>query len=1460
MVACCLCVSAIAAEHDYYKYLRYPKELAAEVGRDQVEQEGGPNAIGYKRRTVNWWPRQGQDIVDIPDGAPLRTWTRNKGKSDKEALAGVSRSWTTSDDDTFKAHLIGFRGFGIETHDPRMNYTLTPAAVLRMENGERRAVLAYPPFHMMVSQDDHDFIHTVWQKEWKKLQATQSTDEYAPSKYRVKPDSLVLETKHYTFVSAPGTQHKSLWWMRPHELEKQNIFRQGTMEFAENLWTHVEAAGTSMPCWRRKDPWKKYNVLINLSVDGGYAGGGIGACDLRDAAGGPRGIGISHEFYHGQSMGGWSAGHFVESFCHGGRHFNLPGELMMFSHNFCYPWRNVNCTQYQSPLWYFALGDSPNWGYGIQSVGASLAAAVEPTPYHTMARLGQKRGLWKNGIKGFGDFFGEYAARMVTCDFVMQYAIRSKYGMPEISLLQTVYGQKDRYRIPNSEAPRMYGFNIVRLVPSAGSEEITVDFRGIESPETHADWRACIVAVDGDGRPRYSPLWNKGEMRFRLKPTDKHVWLSVAATPWALPRSDGTHSSREGCTIWLAGVHAPRFPWEVTLAGCKPGSPHRRQGDVINLDELYALNNGNKYVSYPIKSEVPIPLTDMQGPLAQEKLTDVLRRIAAAENAHKEKTESGEYDPDNWWEKRKVVIFKELTRRVKFLQRNAKGHRHPNGGGFVSDSARVAKTAYLGPNAMVLDGARVEGNACIHQYAVVHGPKTVIRGNAKIGGKAWVFGDVTVGGNARIIESASVTTIGRAPIGRSRASYPEGQGEISGNVVLKGEHFLRLCKATGQVLTGDLVMDYTPGTSGNVSYFELIPGIANLESGLFKHGRIYGRQRLGGGTDAAGLYANWQFNQPKTTLLEDSYVNNNGILHGGPKFDGTTEPKCIVFSGKDQYAEAPPSVADFGELTIEMRINRSSDKGGRLFDFGTSDTECFYLEVEDTTGKPALTALHDGKRLRVAASESVPVDKWVRLRVEMDGAAASIYIAGKQVAKTAFAFRPREVFIADHPEGNFIACSRNRDQFFKGRLDHFRIYRRVLDDFDAIGPPPFSLTQMQEWSEADQDRADAWEGRKRVLMASLNRGRYGQISEEIKRLNTRRSELYKATPRAQLEKRARDTQQLKRTLDQKIRNAFRSLPDTIKAEKVIKELRPPVDAIYRQISQNSENVKIAQDIKALDARRREIEKAIQESPRLKLLTTKAHAASDAMRLAEERFAQLPDLKKITESLGQEKDNAKKRKLQNEYGRLLSAMRASDPAWQKAQVARRRIENQQREFLRNELGTNTDLVKTKNVIKRLKEKQRALTKRLRESNRELPKLQEVVRSKQEAFSAKRRRYVEAETVRSKNDYAKVADTYVVAKKAVEDEKRRFAQSKEVVALAARVEILRKEQDSVRDNALKRANFFGRNPYPSSSAARMWNFQTNLKYHTSANWDERTPEEVQDRVTPTQKRWLLRVRGY
>jgi len=761
------------------------------------------------------------------------------------------------------------------------------------------------------------------------------------------------------------------------------------------------------------------------------------------------------------------------------------------------------------------LADNPNWGHGAPVSIASLSSSAEPTPYHAVARLGEKKGLWENGVRGWGDWFGEYAARMVTVDAFEQYIIGSRYGMPELSAVYPVYGSENTYRISNAEAPRFCGYNIIRLEPDKDAKELVLDFQGIEDPELYSDWRACIVAVDDQWRARYSPLWNKGEMRFELKPTDMHLWLTVSASPSAFPilGNDPRHGWGQ---IFLTGHQAPRYPWQVTMTGCRPGAPHRRQGDVGTFDDLYGISNfGNKFLDLPIKRELPIPLDEKYGKLAQEKLPGLKQRVQAAIDAINDKIKAGSYGEKGWWVMRKMAILNDMASRAEFLQTQAKGSRHPNGGGFVAESASVAGSAYVGPNAMVLDGAQVRDNACIKEFAVVFGPDTVISGNAKISGRAWVFGDIKVGGNARILEGATVTTIKRGRYGNA-----EGNAEITGNAVIKGDPNVWLY-GKDLTVTGGVVVDYTSA-------------VDDRNGGVCQYGRVCGptgrrAPTMSGGIDAGQLYANWQFNQPKATLLEDSYVYNNGILHGKPEFTEDAGHKCISFNGKDQYAEAPPSVADFGQLTVDILLKREG--GGRLFDFGTGEEDCFYLELTD--GTPTLVAKHNGKTSQVAASEALPTGKWVRLRVAIDGAKASIYIDGKQVADKSFPFEPRSVFIGDRPEGNFIARGRGGDGFFKGRMDHFRIYRTVHEDFDSVGEPPAPITQKQEWSEEDQERHDAWATLRRETETELRKGEHAEIHKQIGELHKQKAALYKTEKVAQLETAVREADQARQALERK---------------------------------------------------------------------------------------------------------------------------------------------------------------------------------------------------------------------------------------------------------------------------------------------------------------------------------------
>ncbi|MCX6865033.1 MAG: hypothetical protein NTV46_02215, partial [Verrucomicrobia bacterium] len=203
-------------------------------------------------------------------------------------------------------------------------------------------------FSMMLSEDDHAFILKIWEQEYKKITAAVSPLKYdGPNPWHDPTMTVEVKSEHFLIRSPSETNLKNLWWVRPHEPEKEALFRKGSLEFAENMWAHIEVAGSTMPYWRCGGTPTRYVITVQLTDTGNTGGGGYAHCGLRDNAGGPRNVGLSHEFYHGHPTGGWDLWTFGETFCNQGEQFHLPGEMIIYSSNFAHPWRNVNCAQYQ---------------------------------------------------------------------------------------------------------------------------------------------------------------------------------------------------------------------------------------------------------------------------------------------------------------------------------------------------------------------------------------------------------------------------------------------------------------------------------------------------------------------------------------------------------------------------------------------------------------------------------------------------------------------------------------------------------------------------------------------------------------------------------------------------------------------------------------------------------------------------------------------------------------------------------------------------------------------------------------------------------------------------------------------------------------------------------------------------------------------------------------------------------
>jgi len=82
-------------------------------------------------------------------------------------------------------------------------------------------------------------------------------------------------------------------------------------------------------------------------------------------------------------------------------------------------------------------------------------------------------------------------------------------------------------------------------------------------------------------------------------------------------------------------------------------------------------------------------------------------------------------------------------------------HKHPNGGGWVADTATVDETAFVGPKALVYGHAWVGDNARVCDKSQVY-DHACVSGNAKVYDNVRVYENGQVYGNAKLFGNALV--------------------------------------------------------------------------------------------------------------------------------------------------------------------------------------------------------------------------------------------------------------------------------------------------------------------------------------------------------------------------------------------------------------------------------------------------------------------------------------------------------------------------------------------------------------------------------------------------------------------------------------------------------------------------------------------------------------------------------
>ncbi len=427
-----------------------------------------------------------------------------------------------------------------------------------------------------------------------------------------------------------------------------------------------------------------------------------------------------------------------------------------------------------------------------------------------------------------------------------------------------------------------------------------------------------------------------------------------------------------------------------------------------------------------------------------------------------------------------------------------------------------------------------------------------------------------------------------------------------------------------------------------------------------------------------------------------------------------------------------------------------------------------------------------------------------------------------------------------------------------------RIYRDVHEDVDALGPVPFAITQLQEWSEVDQRKADAWEAKRNIIHTQLMAGRYGELQKTIDECEQEKQQLRRKQYNLdELEARAHQADELVNQMNREINEAYRGHADVATIEEAIKTLNDKANAIASTIKENTEYARLAEQVQAHEKKTREIDAQVRALPECKAVATKIEAANQARDSAKQCINNLPQLTELSAQIERETDSQKEQELQEKHDRLSQQLLSGDLQYQQAGVASARLNRVLHNMLRWKVRAERRKLESQgNALRKDRDE---LLATLTAAHPGHAKLQKELAANQELLADIRT--IIQQRIQSRNVYKDAEQKRDVARKARDDANHacRHAdgeddRNQDVARLDDRVVRLQQEANRLRDAVLKAAHVLGDNPYPGAEAAESWDHQQNLTYHTTADWDTGTREEIEGRVTPTFKNWLLRVRGY
>lgn len=413
-----------------------------------------------------------------------------------------------------------------------------------------------------------------------------------------------------------------------------------------------------------------------------------------------------------------------------------------------------------------------------------------------------------------------------------------------------------------------------------------------------------------------------------------------------------------------------------------------------------------------------------------------------------------------------------------------RGHAHPNGGGWVADSANVAESVYVGPNAMVLGEANLSGNVRVEDYAVVADSVTatdnvVISGHAIVDGggmiydNGWKFGSVTISDNVVIGDGAVVTNSctlsGNAKV--LQKAYLAEAVTVSDNAVIKGMSYVygKANYSGSVILDGDYCNEQTKSSGVGFGWLD--------DFGWYEA--------------ADGYVAAYDFTEQTTVWGKETSAATN-LRQMGAEWaaERTSANGVLNFDGNGGYALIDDALLRSKDLQLSMGVLW---KGGavqqEVFRFG--DEKAYMTFTPANAAGVAELTITDGSTVEtLTASAPLAKGEWSKVTIRMIGGKGTLLINGAEADSKTLSLNPLAVMSAAETDTAVLGRG------FKGAVDylHFSsketaepnvtysgsetpddtelIGKRIRGDVNADGAfDILDLILMQKWMLAVPDTA-----------------------------------------------------------------------------------------------------------------------------------------------------------------------------------------------------------------------------------------------------------------------------------------------------------------------------------------------------------------------------------------------------